>query len=78
MNNLERLARNYRSRAQQLLSLAELDKSPRTARLLLEIADSYDKRAATADAIERTYGGLENDDAAHRQQTPEGFSGALP
>jgi hypothetical protein len=60
MGGLEQLAGNYRNRAKQLRSLAETDKSPRTAELLIKIADSYDKRAATADAIGRTYGELRN------------------
>jgi hypothetical protein len=58
MNNLLRLAYSYRSRARQLRTLATIDSSSRTAELLLTIADSYDEKAAAAEAIEQTYHGL--------------------
>ena len=55
MNNLERLARNYRLRAQQLRAIAAVECSKERRKELSQIARDFDLRASFADAILRTY-----------------------
>ena len=66
MNNLDLLAASYRSRAEQLRNLAEVDGCEQTADLLRAVARTYDKAAEMADAIERTYQALEKDKKTER------------
>jgi hypothetical protein len=47
------MAGNYRSRAKQLRALAEIDREPKTAAMLKEVADNYDAAAANLDEIDR-------------------------
>jgi len=55
MNALERLARDYRQRAQQLRAIAAVDCSEKRRKELSQIASDFDLRASFADAILRTY-----------------------
>jgi hypothetical protein len=55
MNNLERLARKYRLRAEELRATAAVASSEKRSKRLSQVARDYDLRACTADAIERTY-----------------------
>lgn len=58
MGNLRGLASSYRSRAEQLRKLAELDNGKLTAQRLFGVADTYEEMAETAEAIEREYHAL--------------------
>ena len=55
MNELQRLAKSYRSRAEELRTLAEKDRCEQTCRMLVCVAYNYEQMAASADAIERSY-----------------------
>jgi len=65
-NHLDLLAASYRSKAEQLRNLAELDGCEQTAELLLAVARTNDESAEIADAIERTYQALEQDKETER------------
>ena len=55
MNKLQKLAHRYRSKAEELRTIASGDACPTTQRALVKVANDYDRMAASADAIERTY-----------------------
>ena len=46
-----RAARNYRARAEALMTLAELDRVETTRSILLGVADSYEAMAKSFEAI---------------------------
>ena len=55
MSELQRLAKSYRSRAEELRMLAGMDRCEQTCRMLVCVAYNYEQMAASADAIERSY-----------------------
>jgi len=48
------MAESYRARAKQLRAMADLDREPKTAATLRQVASGYDKMADTLEKIDKT------------------------
>jgi len=61
MSNKQELARSYRFRAEELRTIAEMDHETDNRRILMDIANDYERMAATFDAIDQTNKALGKD-----------------
>lgn len=67
MNEEKKLAESYRTRAEELRVIAEMDSARTTKQTLMNIAEDYERMAATLEAIAVTNGRLERSAARSAQ-----------